>query len=411
MVESTSPASAANLQGRRVLLGVTGGIAAYKAVALLRQLQQLGAEVRVVMTAAAQDFVAPLTFQALSGLPVHTELLDPHTEAAMGHIELARWADAILVAPASANFLARLAHGFADDLLTTLCLASEASLFVAPAMNRVMWAHAATQANVAQLRARGVVVLGPDSGDQACGETGAGRMREPLELANELAAQLQTTGLLQGEHVLITAGPTREAIDPVRFLSNRSSGRMGFAVAAAAAKAGAQVTLIAGPVTLPTPPGVARIDVESARDMQAAVFAHLTGITVFIAVAAVADYGMASPNVTKLKKSAATLQLELVRNPDILAEVAALERPPFTLGFAAETEQVAEYARAKLRDKGVDMICANQVGPGRGFDSPDNHLHVFWHDGEQVLGHGAKTHLAECLVTLLAERLRSQRSL
>ncbi|HVH83006.1 MAG TPA: bifunctional phosphopantothenoylcysteine decarboxylase/phosphopantothenate--cysteine ligase CoaBC, partial [Steroidobacteraceae bacterium] len=385
------------MQGKRILLGVTGGIAAYKSPDLVRRLRERGAEVQVVMTAAAREFVTPTTFQAVSGRTVRTDLWDAAAEAAMGHIELARWADAVLVAPASADFLARLAAGLADDLLATLCLATEAPIAVAPAMNHVMWAHAATRANVAQLAARGVHVLGPASGDQACGETGEGRMVEPLELAEQLAALLAAGGELAGQRVLITAGPTRERLDPVRFISNRSSGKMGFAVAQAARAAGAQVVLVSGPVSVPTPPGVARIDVKSAADMLAAVLRELPGTDIFISTAAVADYRPVRAAQHKIKKTSDTLEVSMERTPDVLATVAALAKRPFVVGFAAETESVEQNARAKLMKKNLDMIAANEVGDDKGFDSEENQLIVLARGARYELGRAGKLTLARGL--------------
>jgi phosphopantothenoylcysteine decarboxylase/phosphopantothenate--cysteine ligase len=393
------------LYAKNVLLGVTGGIAAYKSAELVRRLRDRRAEVRVVMTTGAQAFITPLTLQALSGHPVHTGLLDDAAEAAMGHIELARWADVLLVAPATADFLARLAQGRADDLLAAVCLACEAPVAVAPAMNRAMWENAATIDNMTRLRERGIRILGPGVGDQACGETGPGRMLEPGDLVAALSG-LFHSGLLAGCRVLVTAGPTREAIDPVRYLGNRSSGRMGFAVAAAAAEAGAAVTLISGPVTLQTPPRVRRIDVESAADMLAAVMDGIGGVDIFIGVAAVADYRPLMQAVQKIKKRDAGLRLELVRNPDILSTVAALPEKPFTVGFAAETEALAANARRKLADKSVDMIAANLVGAGQGFESEENALQVFWADGERHLPRAGKDRLARQLVALIAGRYR-----
>ena len=394
----------ADLDGKRILLGVTGGIAAYKSADLVRRLRDAGAEVRVVMTAGAQEFVRPLTFQAVSGNPVHTSLLDPDAEAAMGHIELARWADVVLIAPASADVLARLAHGLADDLLSTLCLATDAPVAVAPAMNRLMWAHPATQANVRTLTDRHVSIFGPGAGDQACGETGDGRMLEPLELVAALGGVLPRP-LLAGTHVLLTAGPTREAIDPVRYISNRSSGRMGFALAAAAARCGARVTLIAGPVNQPTPAGVHRIDVESADAMHQAVMQRVAECDIFVACAAVADYRVATPAEAKIKKQADTMDIALVRNPDILADVAARAQPPFTVGFAAETHDMQEHAEDKRRRKGLDMIAANWVGrPGSGFEAEDNALEVTWEGGGLSLGPEPKTRLAVALMECIAER-------
>ena len=396
-----------SLQHRRILLGISGGIAAYKSAELTRRLIELGAQVQVVMTEAAQQFITPLTLQALSGRAVRTTLLDPAAEAGMGHIELARWADLILIAPASADLLARLAVGMADDLLSTLCLASDKPIAVAPAMNRLMWANPATQANLATLRQRGIQIWGPASGAQACGEVGAGRMLEPSELRQHVLQHFATTQALAGVRVLLTAGPTREAIDPVRYISNRSTGQMGFAVAAAAAAMGAQVTLVSGPVQLATPSGVQRIDVESAEQMLAAVMHHAAHSDIFIATAAVADYRIAQPAERKVKKSAETLTLELVRNPDILSTVAALSTGrPFTVGFAAETHDVLHYARDKLARKRLDMIAANQVGAGLGFESARNQLQVLWADGSAELPDADKTLLGQQLMQLIAERYR-----
>ncbi|HAJ91171.1 MAG TPA: bifunctional phosphopantothenoylcysteine decarboxylase/phosphopantothenate--cysteine ligase CoaBC [Gammaproteobacteria bacterium] len=394
------------LNGKHILVGVTGGIAAYKSAELVRQLRLSGAVVRVVMTTAAAEFITPLTLQALSGNPVHTDLLDTAAEAAMGHIELARWADALLVAPATADFIARVAEGRANDLLAAVCLACDAPLAIAPAMNRVMWKKPATGENLAKLQAGNVRVLGPAEGLQACGETGPGRMLEPEELVAGLSGMFQT-GVLAGRQVLVTAGPTREAIDPVRYLSNRSSGRMGFAVATAAAEAGAAVTLISGPVSLATPAGVRRIDVESAADMYAAVMQAVTVADIFVSVAAVADYRPALVAPQKLKKESAESSLDLIRNPDILAAVAALPDAPFTAGFAAETEAVETNAQNKRLAKGVDMIAANRVGAGQGFDSKENALHVFWEAGEQVLPVTGKGKLARQLLDLIAEQFQN----
>ena len=391
------------LFGKHILLGVSGGIAAYKSAELVRQLRRAGAEVRVVMTSAATEFVTPLTFQALSANPVHSKLLDPGAEAAMGHIELARWADALLVAPATADFIARMAQGRADDLLTAVCLACESSVAIAPAMNRVMWDNPATRDNLATLRAREVKIMGPASGDQACGEIGPGRMLEPADLVTAVA-ELFDSGILAGQRVVVTAGPTREAIDPVRYISNRSSGRMGFAMAAAAAEAGADVLLISGPVTLATPDGVQRVDVESASEMHAAVLQAMPRTDIFISVAAVADYRPDSASPQKIKKSAATMELPLTRNPDILSAVASLPDAPFTVGFAAETHDVETYARAKLSAKGIHMIAANEVGVQQGFDREDNALHVIWAQGEQRLARTGKTKLARQLLRLIARQ-------
>jgi len=353
------------MQGKRILLGVTGGIAAYKSADLVRRLIEHGAQVQVVMTAAAREFVTPTTFQALSGRAVRTDLWDAAAEAAMGHIELARWAQLVLVAPASADFLARLAHGLADDLLTTLCLATEAPIAVAPAMNQLMWRNAATRSNVELLSARGVRLIGPGVGDQACGEHGPGRLLEPTEIVAQIAPLLVPAGPLTGRRVLLTAGPTRECIDPVRFVSNRSSGKMGFAMAQAMHAAGAEVVLVTGPVSLPTPLGVRRIDVESAEQMHAAVQRELPGTAIFIGTAAVADYRPVACAPQKIKKNSETLALELTRTTDILSQVGASPARPFMVGFAAETNAVEHYARAKLLAKNLDLIAANEVGHTR----------------------------------------------
>ncbi|MGA1562810.1 MAG: bifunctional phosphopantothenoylcysteine decarboxylase/phosphopantothenate--cysteine ligase CoaBC, partial [Gammaproteobacteria bacterium] len=388
---------------RRILLGVSGGIAAYKAAELLRLLLQAGHDVRVVMTRAAMEFVRPLTFQALSGKPVHSDLLDPNAEAAMGHIELARWAERILITPASADVIARLAHGQADDLLAAVCLASEAPIAIAPAMNRAMWAHAATTANLRTLQSRGVHVWGPDEGVQACGEVGPGRMLEPMELAARMHAWL-APGALQGVRVVVTSGPTHEPLDPVRYLGNRSSGRMGHAVAAAAAEAGAAVTLITGPVALPDPLGMHEVvRVKTAQDMHAACMARAAETDLFIGVAAVADFRPADVMNHKIKKGdAQDVSLKLVRNPDILADIAALPDAPFTVGFAAETENLAEYAQAKLREKDVQMIAANHVSVNEGFETEDNALTLFTAQGQEELPRAAKTELARQLIRRIA---------
>jgi len=389
---------------QRILLGVTGGIAAYKSAELVRRLREQGAEVQVVMTEGARHFVAPLTFQALSGRPVRSDLWDESAEAAMGHIELARWADRIVIAPASADFLARLAHGLASDLLTTLCLATDAPISVAPAMNRLMWANAATQANVATLESRGVTILGPAEGEQACGETGAGRMVEPAAILEALMTTTAAPGVLAGRKVLITAGPTRERIDPVRFITNRSSGKMGYAVADAARRAGADVVLVSGPVNLATPAGVRRIDVETAEQMMDAVRAELPGTDIFIASAAVSDYRPVQAAAEKIKKTSDSLMLALSRTTDILATVAAGTPRPFVVGFAAETQNVERNALAKLEGKHLDMIAANQVGDGLAFDCEDNALTVYWPSGKRELPRAAKSEVAAGLVQLIAER-------
>ena len=400
------------MQGKRVLLGVTGGIAAYKSPDLVRRLRERGAEVQVVMTAAAREFVTATTFQAVSGRTVRTDLWDAAAEAAMGHIELARWAEVVLIAPATADFLARLATGQADDLLTTLCLATEAQVAVAPAMNHIMWSNLATQANVATLRQRGIEIFGPAAGDQACGEVGEGRMLEPLELVERVGAALQPSGNgpLKGRRVLISAGPTRERIDPVRFISNRSSGKMGFAVAQAAREAGAEVVLVSGPVNLPTPPGIRRIDVESAAEMLAAVLREVEKTDIFISTAAVADYRPARPADQKIKKTTDTLDLCMERTSDVLATVAARQDRPFVVGFAAETESVEQNARLKLLKKNLDMIAANEVGHDKAFDCEDNQLIVLWRNGRHDLGKASKQELARKLVALIAESYAAARN-
>ena len=390
------------LAGQRIVLGVTGGIAAYKAADLARRLQDAGADVRVVMTESAARFVSPMTFQALTGHPVRSSLWDEDAEAAMGHIELARWADRILVAPASADAIARLAAGLAGDLLGTLCLASAAPLALAPAMNQQMWAHPATQANLARLVERGAQVLGPGIGDQACGDVGAGRMLEPMEIL----MALQAPGALAGRRILISAGPTFEDIDPVRFIGNRSSGKMGFALAAEAARQGADVTLVAGPVSLPTPPRVTRIDVRRATEMHRAVRAALPGQDAYSGAAAVADFMPAQVATGKLKKSAGAPVLDLVPTPDILAEVAVHpRRPRLVVGFAAETGDLEAQALDKLARKRVDMIAANAVGDGLGFEAEDNALAVFTADGRRDIARQPKSGVARALLALVVERL------
>ena len=399
-----------SLAGKRVLLGVSGGIAVYKSADLVRRLQDAGAEVRVVMTAGAMAFVTPLTFQAVSGNPVHTQLLDEKAEAGMGHIELARWADQVLVAPATANFMARLAHGMANDLLSTLCLATSAPIALAPAMNQQMWSNPATQANCRQLQDRGILLIGPASGSQACGETGPGRMAEPVDLVGALVE----TGVsaLHGKHVVVTAGPTYEDIDPVRFIGNRSSGRMGFALAAAARAAGARVSLIAGPVRLETPTGVERRDVRSAQEMRDLAVGLAVSADVFISVAAVADYRPAQPEQQKIKKGLPTQKIELVCNPDIVAEVAALPERPFTVGFAAETQNLRAHAQEKLSRKRLDMIAANRVGQdGTGFESEENEILLLTSAGEQDLGKGSKHHLARLIIAAIATRIKEEQNI
>ncbi|MBK1718365.1 bifunctional phosphopantothenoylcysteine decarboxylase/phosphopantothenate--cysteine ligase CoaBC [Thiocystis violacea] len=387
----------------RVVLGVGGGISAYKSVDLTRRLKERGCEVRVVMTQAATAFVGPLTFQAVSGHPVRTTLLDPAAEAGMGHIELARWADRLLIAPATADLMARLAAGIADDLLTTLALATEAPLSLAPAMNQAMWRHPATQRNLDILRSRGAQILGPAEGGQACGDVGPGRMLEPLEIADIIRPP--TGAPLAGARVLLTAGPTREPLDPVRFLGNRSSGKMGFALAEALTDLGARVVLVSGPTALPAPRVAEQVCVETALEMHAAVLSRAADCDLFVATAAVADYRPAEPLGQKIKKDAGELTLRLVRNPDILAEVAARRPPPFTVGFAAETDRVEEYARDKLVRKGLDLIAANHVGGARGgFERDENALTLIWKDGSRELPMRGKTQLARELALLIVER-------
>jgi phosphopantothenoylcysteine decarboxylase / phosphopantothenate---cysteine ligase len=402
-----------NVQPRnRILLGITGGIAAYKAPDLVRRLRERGADVQVVMTSGALQFVTALTLQAVSGRPVRTQLWDEAAEAAMGHIELARWADQVIVAPATADFMAHLAHGFADDLLTTLCLATGAPVALAPAMNQQMWANPATQANVKLLGERGVRMLGPAAGDQACGEVGLGRMLEPAQIADLVLApkrvETPVKGLLDGLKVVVTAGPTRERIDPVRFISNRSSGKMGFAVAQAARDAGAEVVLVSGPVQVCTPQGVTRVDVESANQMLCAVRQHIDTADIFIASAAVSDYCAHEIACEKIKKTADNINLALTRTPDVLATIAQLEHPPFLVGFAAETEQMEKYAIGKMERKHLDMIAANKVGDSLGFDRDENALTVFWPGGRRELALTSKAELAQQLVALIAERYRAR---
>jgi phosphopantothenoylcysteine decarboxylase/phosphopantothenate--cysteine ligase len=396
------------LQGKKVLVGVTGGIAAYKAPEIVRRLRDAGAEVRVVMSAGAAAFITPLTLQAVSGHRVRTHLLDPDAEAGMGHIELARWADEILVAPATAHAIARFAAGLADDLLSTLIVATEARVWLAPAMNRVMWASPSVRENCATLERRGLRILGPGSGSQACGEQGQGRMLEPAELVATLAG---SGDAFKGLRFVVTAGPTHEPLDPVRFIGNRSSGRMGFAVAAALAEAGAAVDLVAGPVQLSTPAGVERHDVTTAREMHEAVMARVSGADGFVGVAAVADYRPASEAGEKIKKSDEAVGLDLLPNPDILAEVAARpDRPRMVVGFAAETRDLEAAALGKLGAKRLDLIAANRVGSGLGFDSHDNALEVFSADEHWTLAPKAKTALARELVAIIAERLQERES-
>ncbi len=401
-----------SLQGKHILLGISGGIASYKSAILARRLIDAGAEVRVVMTQGAQAFITPLTLQALTGHPVHTDLLDPAAEAAMGHIELARWADCVLIAPASANVLARLANGMADDLLTTLCLATEAPLAIAPAMNRIMWSNSATQANLDTLRSRGTIVIGPGAGEQACGEVGAGRMTEPEQIRDELAAALPSASgmhstALAGKQIVITAGPTEEAIDPVRYISNRSSGKMGFAIANAAQQMGANVTLVAGPVALHTPVNVQRIDVKTADEMLDATLSAAKAADIFISVAAVADYRVANVAKEKIKKNDDSMTLELVRNPDILKTVAALKDRPYCVGFAAETENMEKNSQGKLKKKKLDMIAANHVSQSSNpvFGTDRNALTVFWGKKKEQIEPASKDEVARQLLDLIAKQL------
>lgn len=398
------------LPGKNIFLGISGGIAAYKSAELVRLLRKQGANVRVCMTAAAQEFITPLTLQALSGNPVHTELLDPQAELGMGHIELARWADAILIAPATANTLARLTYGLADDLLSTVCLASKAPLVVAPAMNQQMWKNPATQHNIRTLQERGIRVFGPGEGEQACGDTGLGRMLEAAELVQTLETCCATSQALQGTRVLITAGPTREPIDPVRFLTNRSSGKMGYAVALAAAKMGAEVVLVSGSVALECPPGVKRILTESAADMLKATCEQAQQANLFIATAAVADYTPMEVAGRKIKKNAETLSIEMKRTTDILATIKREHPHLFTVGFAAETHDLMEYARSKLERKGIDMIAANSVADGKAFDQPTNALEVVWKDGHHSFPEMSKQRLAEELMALVAAHYKQRKT-
>lgn len=400
-----------SLQNTNILLGITGGIAAYKTPDLVRKLKAKGANVRVVLTDSAKSFVSSLSLQAVSGLPVSDDLLDPAAEAAMGHIELARWADVLLIAPATANTIAKMAHGLADDLLTTLCLATTAPIYLAPAMNQQMWKAPATQDNLNTLESRDVVFIGPDQGDQACGDVGPGRMMEPLDIADYLEerhTQNQKEPIFKGKKIVITAGPTREHIDPVRYMSNHSSGKMGFALADAAIKMGADVTLVSGPVNIPSPEGINLHKITTAEEMLNSVMADISDCDIFIGCAAVADYRPKQAVDHKIKKSNKELTLTFVRNPDILASVAALEEAPFTVGFAAETQNVAQYAKDKLARKKLDMIAANDVSQKDiGFNSEENALTVFWQDGEKSLPKADKRQIAFNLLEAVAERYMS----
>jgi len=396
-----------------IVLGITGGIAAYKTPELVRRLRERGADVQIVMTASAEEFVTPTSLQAVSGRPIRTNLWDKEAEAAMSHIELARWADLVLIAPATAEIMARLAGGGAPDLLTTLCLATEAPIAIAPAMNRVMWANPGVRANRDKLEARGTTILGPDEGSQACGETGAGRMLDPGDIAaavcNPEFAGTVANGPLAGKTVLVTAGPTREPIDPVRYVTNRSSGKMGYAIAAAAHVQGANVTLISGPVALEEPRGVEVQNIETAEEMYAATHERIADADIFIAAAAVSDYRPADRQPQKIKKTKDTMSIDLIRSPDILASVAALDDPPFTVGFAAETENVREYALGKLENKKLDMIVANRVGSDCGFDYDDNAAEALWNGGGKNYEKMAKAELAHELVDLITERFATTR--
>lgn len=396
------------MAAKRILLGVTGGIAAYKSAELVRLLKKAGHSVRVVMTAGAEAFITPLTFQALSGEPVRTSLLDPEAESGMGHIELAKWADQVVVAPASADFIARLVHGMANDLLTTVCCATEAPIAIAPAMNQAMWRSARTQRNISLLNADSQLTLwGPAQGEQACGDTGPGRMLEPVALA-ELIEGKRAGGPLSGKRVVITAGPTREPIDPVRYITNHSSGRMGYALAAAAFNAGAEVTLVSGPVAIPAPAGVKVRHAQTAEDMLREASAAVDeGCDLFVASAAVADYRPQACADQKIKKSEEGITLSLVKNPDTLATIAARDDAPFTVGFAAETNDVARYATEKMQRKKLKMIVANDVSvPGLGFNSENNAVTVFWPDGQESIGPDSKQQIALRLIALIGEHLQ-----
>ncbi|MEE9302666.1 MAG: bifunctional phosphopantothenoylcysteine decarboxylase/phosphopantothenate--cysteine ligase CoaBC [Thiotrichaceae bacterium] len=411
-----------NINGANVLLGISGGIAAYKAAELTRLLIKQKANVRVCMTTNALKFITPLTLQALSGNPVHTELFDLEAEAAMGHIELAKWADIIVIAPATANTLAKIANGLADNLLTTLVLASKAKLYIAPAMNQAMWSHPRTKENIEKLQQSGITLLGPDAGEQACGDSGPGRMLEPTAIIQQLNSSIseepsaaieplankKPSAILKGLSVLVTAGPTREALDPVRYLTNRSSGKMGYAIAQAAQQQGASVTLVSGPVNISPPLKVETIQVESAQEMFEAVEIQAKHADIFISCAAVADYSAATIATDKIKKSSDILELKLKKNPDILAEISHALPELFTVGFAAETGDVENdiegYARGKLVNKKLNMIAANKVGNGQGFDQEDNELLVLWEKGKTTLPLTHKTQLAQQLITLISTR-------
>ncbi|TNG96595.1 bifunctional phosphopantothenoylcysteine decarboxylase/phosphopantothenate--cysteine ligase CoaBC [Pasteurellaceae bacterium USgator11] len=402
------------LNGKRIVVGISGGIAAYKSIELIRLLRKSQAEVRVVLTEAATHFVTPLTLQAISANPVADSLLDPQAELAMGHIELAKWADCIVIAPATADLLARLAVGMANDLLTTICLASAAPILLAPAMNQQMYRQTVVQQNLSSLQQRGLKLIGPNDGEQACGDIGAGRMSEPHEIFNHIQTALSTEQPFKGLKITITAGPTREAIDPVRFISNHSSGKMGFALARAFAEQGAQVSLVAGPVNLVTPQNVRRYDVESAQQMHDVTLSLAPQQDIVIGCAAVADYRMQTVSEQKLKKTddSEQLVLTLVKNPDIIAAVAALSaQRPFVVGFAAETQAVLDYAAQKLQRKNLDMICANDVAlQGQGFNSEHNALTVLWKGGQQQLPLSDKYSLSQKLAALIVQQYRASQN-
>jgi len=394
------------LAGKKIVLGVSGGIAAYKTPELVRRLRERGAEVRVVMTEAAKAFITPLSLQAVSGYPVSDSLLDPAAEAAMGHIELGKWADLVILAPATADLIARITAGMANDLVSTICLATPAPVAVLPAMNQQMYRATATQHNLEVLSTRGLLIWGPDSGSQACGDIGPGRMLDPLAIVEMAAQHFTVIKDLQHLNVMITAGPTRERLDPVRYITNDSSGKMGFAIAAAAAARGANVTLISGPVSLPTPPRVKRIDVTTALEMEATVQQHVQGQQIFVGCAAVADYRAAAVAEEKIKKQGDEITIKMIKNPDIVAGVAALlTHRPYVVGFAAETNNVEEYARQKRVSKNLDLICANDVSQeGQGFNSENNALHLFWQDGDKVLPLERKELLGHLLLNEIVTR-------
>lgn len=394
------------LSGKKIVLGVSGGIAAYKTPELVRRLRERGAEVRVVMTEAAKAFITPLSLQAVSGYPVSDSLLDPAAEAAMGHIELGKWADLVILAPATADLIARITAGMANDLVSTICLATPSPVAVVPAMNQQMYRATATQHNLETLASRGLLIWGPDSGSQACGDVGPGRMLDPLTIVEMAAQHFSVIKDLQHLNVMITAGPTRERLDPVRYITNDSSGKMGYAIAAAAAARGANVTLISGPVSLPTPAWVKRVDVTTALEMEAAVQQHVQKQQIFVGCAAVADYRAATVADEKIKKQGDEITIKMIKNPDIVAGVAALlAHRPYVVGFAAETNNVEEYAQQKRLSKNLDLICANDVSQaGQGFNSENNALHLFWQDGDKVLPLERKELLGHLLLNEIVTR-------